>query len=66
MAAVASETEQMVDETNAEISAPEKPTDEKLIEEEQKDGGSLSGGNIFPTCRHNVQIFVFGANFNLT
>lgn len=41
MAAVASESEQVVDETNAEISAQEKPASEKLTEEEQKDGGTF-------------------------
>lgn len=42
MAAVASESEQVVDQANENILAEEKPAGEKLIEEEPKEGGMLS------------------------
>lgn len=42
MADVASESELVVDEANADISAQEKPADEKVIEEEPNEGGTFS------------------------
>lgn len=42
MAAVASESEQVVDQANENMLAEEKPADEKLTEEQPKEGGMLS------------------------
>lgn len=42
MAAVASESEQVADLTNADISAEEKPADDKPDEVETKEEGALS------------------------
>ena len=42
MAAVASESEQVVDQANENTLAEEKPADEKLTEEQPKEGGKLS------------------------
>jgi len=42
MAATVSESEQVVDQTNESILAEEKPADEKLTEEQPKEGGMLS------------------------
>ncbi len=41
MAAVASESEQVVDQANAGILAEEKPADEKITEKEAKKGGGF-------------------------
>lgn len=42
MAAVASESEQVVDQANENILAEEKPVDDNLTEEKPKEGGKLS------------------------
>lgn len=47
MAAVASESEQVVDQANAGILVEEKPADEKITEEEAKEEGALYGLRIF-------------------
>lgn len=57
MAAVASESEQVVDQANENILAEEKPADEKLTEEQPNEGGKLSHSRGFVASRHLQQIF---------
>lgn len=56
MAAVASESEQVVDQTNAGILVEEKPADEKIAEEDAKEAGAFLIYEFF-SASFDLQIF---------
>lgn len=57
MAATVSESEQVVDQTNESILVEEKPADEKLTEEQPKEGGMLSHWRGFVAKSWSTAIF---------
>ena len=57
MAAVASESEQVVDQANEGVLAEQKPVDEKITEEEPKEGGAFFHLRIFVASLWSSYIF---------